>query len=120
MLALLSSAHPELTEVEASLFRRSVWRAIAANSSRADGYVSSASSDYQQPRLCKPWARLWGLIPLFGWCHAVRSCVPMGVWATSLWAPLSEASLLLWERRVLALSLILNYLCTQYGRVFTI
>ena len=94
VLALLSSARPEFTDVEASLFRQSVWRAITT-------IPLGETASYQT--LAQTMGTAVGANP-FVWvvpCHrVVRADGRLGNFALG---PTLKASLLLWERRVLAL-----------------
>ena len=103
VLALLSSAHPELTEVDASLFRRSVWRAIAAIPLGQTATYQELAQTIGNPRALRAVGTAVGANP-FVWlvpCHrVVRADGRLGNFALG---STLKAALLLWERRVLAL-----------------
>ena len=103
VLALLSSARPEFTAVEASLFRQSVWWAIAAIPLGQTATYQELAQTIGNPRALQAVGTAVGANP-FVWavpCHrVVRADGRLGNFALG---PTLKASLLLWERRVLAL-----------------
>lgn len=103
VLAFLSSARPEFTAVEASLFRLSVWRAITTIPLGETASYQALAQTIGNPRALQAVGTAVGANP-FVWvvpCHrVVRADGRLGNFA--LGATL-KAALLLWERRVLAL-----------------
>ena len=103
VLAFLSSARPELNEVEASLFRRSVWRAIAAIPLGQTATYQGLAQTIGNPRALQAVGTAVGA-NAFVWvvpCHrVVRADGRLGNFALG---STLKAALLLWERRVLAL-----------------
>ena len=103
MLALLSSARPEFTAVEASLFRLSVWRAITTIPLGETASYQALAQIIGNPRALQAVGTAVGANP-FVWavpCHrVVRADGRLGNFALG---STLKASLLLWERRVLAL-----------------
>ena len=103
VLALLSSARPKLTEVEASLFRRAVWRVIAAIPLGQTATYQELAQAIANPRALQAVGTAVGANP-FVWavpCHrVVRADGRLGNFALG---STLKAALLLWERRVLAL-----------------
>lgn len=103
LLSLLSSARPEFTAVEASLFRQSVWWAIAAIPLGQTATYQELAQTIGNPRALQAVGTAVGANP-FVWavpCHrVVRADGRLGNFALG---STLKASLLLWERRVLAL-----------------
>ena len=103
VLALLSSAHPELSAVEASPFRQSVWRAITTIPLGDTASYQTLAQTIGNPRALQAVGTAVGANP-FVWvvpCHrVVRADGRLGNFALG---STLKASLLLWERRVLAL-----------------
>ena len=103
VLALLSSARPEFTAVEASLFRQSVWWAIAAIPLGQTATYQELAQTIGNPRALQAVGTAVGANP-FVWavpCHrVVRADGRLGNFALG---STLKAALLLWERRVLAL-----------------
>ena len=103
VLALLSSARPEFTAVEASLFRLSVWRAITTIPLGETASYQALAQTIGNPRALQAVGTAVGASP-FVWvvpCHrVVRADGRLGNFALG---STLKASFLLWERRVLAL-----------------
>ena len=103
VLALLSSARPEFTAVEVSPFREAVWRAITTIPLGHTATYQELAQTIGNPRALQAVGTAVGANP-FVWvvpCHrVVRADGRLGNFALG---STLKASLLLWERRVLAL-----------------
>ena len=103
VLALLAVARPEFTEVAASPFRKAVWRAIRSVPLGETATYQALARTIGSPGALQAVGTAVGANP-FVWavpCHrVVRADGRLGNFALG---PTLKASLLLWERRVLAL-----------------